>query len=125
MTDAHIEAQKQLCTKYGVTFSACASEDRVGVAVATLARSPIYGVRKKNADGSASWYVWAGEYSTVPDFYQPLCASHLIDLLPISLPYLGLPSGYKFIIDRSGYEDVWQEEEANQSLQPTPVNRRG
>lgn len=113
-----IEAQRKLCEKYGVMFSPCAPEDRAGVAVATLQQEPIYGVRKKNPDGSSSWYVWGGPHSPSSDFYQPLCASHLLELLPFAVPYLGLPPDYKFIIDHSGYEDVWKEE-ANQPPQTT------
>jgi len=32
---------------------------------------------------------------------------HLPEYLPEALRYLDLPPGYRFQIDRSGYEDVW------------------
>lgn len=114
-----LDTQRKVCEKYGECFYSCAPEDRAGVAVETLQFEPIYGVRKKNPDGSSSWYVWGGPHSSAPDFYQPLCASHLLELLPLAVPYLGLPPGYKFILDRSGYEDVWKDEEANQPPQAT------
>ncbi|HWA24803.1 MAG TPA: hypothetical protein VG734_03940 [Lacunisphaera sp.] len=112
-----IEEQKQICAKYGADFYPCAADERAGVALQTLASEPIYGVRKKNEDGTASWYIWGGSYSATPDFYQPLCAGHIEDSLPIALRYLALPPGYKFIIDRHGHEDVWLEEEPNQPPQ--------
>jgi hypothetical protein len=106
-----VEDQKRICAKYGAAFCSCAADERAGVARQTLARAPIYGARKKNEDGSASWYIWAGPHSSEADFYQPVCAGHLDELLPIVLPYLALPPGYRFIIDREGFEDVWFEEE--------------
>ena len=114
--------QEMLCAKYGAEYCECAPNERAGVALATLDKSPVYGVRTKNADGSMSWYIWAGPHSTAPDFFQPLCAGHLGEILPMVMRYLALPPGFKFIIDRSGYEDVWQEKEwANQRPDGTPA----
>ena len=106
------EEQKLLCAKYGVKFYSCGPDDRAGVALATLLNEPVHGSRERNEDGTSSWYIWAGEYSTDPDFYQPLCAGHIENYLPLVMPYLALPPGYKFIIDRNGYEDVWIDETA-------------
>ena len=116
-----IEVQKMVCAKYCAPFHACADDERVGVAVTTLKCEPIYGVRRTNEDGSACWYIWGGPRSTATDFYQPLCAGHISDLIPMVLPYLALPPGYKFIIDRNGFEDVWFENEEGE--QPMDVNR--
>lgn len=104
------EDQKRICAKYRVEVFPCDSKERAGVAVATLKSEPLYGVRKKNEDGTASWYIWGGPYSEAIDSYQPLCVGHLDDLIPNVLPYLALPPGYKFIIDRKGFEDVWRED---------------
>lgn len=106
-----IKVQLAVCAKYHALFHTCADDERAGVAVETLKKEPIYGVREKNHDGSNSWYIWGGPGSTAEDFYQPLCAGHIGDLIPMVLPYLALPPGYKFIIDRSGFEDVWFESE--------------
>lgn len=36
-----------------------------------------------------------------------MCIEHLGDVLPEVLAYLDLPPGYRLIVDRNGYEDVW------------------
>ena len=105
-----IEIQQRICAKHCAPFFECSDDDRAGIALASLKSEPIYGARERNEDGTTSWYVWGGPYSTVEDFFQPICAGHIRELLPEAVPYLALPPGYKFIIDRSGFEDVWLEE---------------
>lgn len=104
-----IDGQKWICEKYGALYCPCKGSDRVGIAIQTLQNEPIYGTRELNPDGSSSWYIYAGQYSADDDFYKPVCIDHLETLLPIVLRYLALPPGWKFIIDKNGYEDVWQE----------------
>jgi hypothetical protein len=109
MHQAVNQQQQHICDKYGLP--AQAPEAMVAVAVGSLDRSPIYGTRiDLPENGSISWFIHCGEHSDALDFYQPLHAAHLSELLPQVLDYLALPSGAKFILDRAGYEDVWREE---------------
>ncbi|MGS0895867.1 immunity protein Imm33 domain-containing protein [Burkholderia stagnalis] len=100
--------QDAICARHGL--SAVEPEDRVAVAMSTLGRMPVYGARIVLSDGDdVSWFFHCGEYSAADDFYQPLHAAHLATCLPSVLPYLRLPPGARFIIDDTGYEDVWIE----------------
>ena len=102
------ENQQRICDKYGLP--AQAPEAMVALAIGSLDQSPIYGTRiDLPENGTISWFIHCGEHSDALDFYQPLHAAHLREMLPQVLDYLALPSGAKFILDRAGYEDVWLE----------------
>ena len=102
------ENQRRICDKYGLPAQAPA--DMVALAIGSLDQSPIYGTRiDLPENGTISWFIHCGAHSEASDFYQPLHAAHLAELLPQVLAYLALPSGSKFILDRAGYEDVWRE----------------
>ena len=102
------ENQRRICDKYGLP--AQAPEAMVALAIGSLDQSPIYGTRiDLPENGTISWFIHCGAHSDASDFYQPLHAAHLAELLPQVLAYLALPSGTKFILDRAGYEDVWRE----------------
>ncbi|TDM05502.1 MAG: hypothetical protein C4K60_12105 [Ideonella sp. MAG2] len=105
------EIQANICLKFGSDLCEIDPNGKIGIALASLNLSPIYGVRVKPENGTEGWYIWAGERSDEHDFFQPVHAAHIIDLLPEAAPYLALEPGYKFIIDRDGYEDVWRDEE--------------
>ena len=120
-----VEAQQRVCAKFSAEFCPCDFEERAGVAMATLGREPVHGIRETNDDGSKSWYIWGGEYSSGDDFFQPICAGHLRELLATAMPYLALPSGYRFMIDHQGFEDVWRDPEINseQGVAPQSATR--
>ncbi|GAB3253807.1 immunity protein Imm33 domain-containing protein [Chitinimonas naiadis] len=104
-----LEAQYQICAKYQTVT--VAPEDMVAVAMSTLGRMPIHGTRIELEEGeNISWFIYCGEFSEDPDFYQPIHTTHLANYLPLVLKYLRLPPGANFIIDDRGYEDVWMVE---------------
>ncbi len=80
----------------------------MGVALTSLKGIPAYGIRYPPANGTNGWYIWAGEYSSAGDFFQPVCAEHAPDLFAIAVPFLALPPGWAFITDGS-YIDVWYD----------------
>lgn len=52
-------------------------------------------------------YIWGGrEVSSSPDFFQPVHINHLDEVLPVIIPYLGLPPGWRVQV-ASGHEDLW------------------
>lgn len=72
---------------------------------------PVRGDRLAPKNGTNGWYIWCGEqWSDDPNFYSSLHVEHLKEMLPLVLLYLDLPPGYRFIIDSTGYEDVWFDE---------------
>lgn len=104
------DKQKAICLKYKTNFVESSPYLKCGIALQTIGKQPIYGVRHPIENGTTGWYIHCGEYSEDPDFYQPLHTVHIKDYLPEVLPYLSLPPGYGFIIDENGYEDVWFDE---------------
>lgn len=81
---------------------------KVGIALSTIGKQPINGLRHNPTDTTNGWYIWCGsEFSEDPDFFSPLHVEHLSDRLPEVLEYLELPPGYRFLIDSTNYEDVW------------------
>jgi hypothetical protein len=101
--------QRALCQRVKSEFFPSDEDKKVGLAIDTINQSPIYGARVAPTAETTGWYIWAGPHSEDSEFYQPVHASHLKELCPLILKYLGLAPGYKFIIDRNGYEDVWFE----------------
>ncbi|CAB3969691.1 MULTISPECIES: hypothetical protein [Burkholderia] len=111
MTDDPVamrERQEAVCARYGLR--AAEPEDMVAVAMSTLGKTPVYGTRVRLSEGhNIGWFFHCGEYSDADDFYQPLHVAHLSTFLPLVLPYLMLPAGARFIIDATGYEDIWMD----------------
>ncbi|WP_241011464.1 hypothetical protein [Burkholderia sp. Ac-20392] len=100
--------QEAICARYNLPV--VEPEDMVAVAMSTLGNAPVYGTRITLSEGqNVSWFFHCGEYSDADDFYQPLHATHLSAFLPLVLPYLMLPAGARFIIDDTGYEDIWMD----------------
>ena len=104
------DSQKVICHKYNSPLVSVSPDLKIGLALDSLKNTPIYGVRLKPENGTEGWYIWGGEYSDDPAFFQPVHISHIKDIIPLVIPYLALAPGYKFIIDQEGYEDVWLDE---------------
>ena len=81
---------------------------KLGIALKTLGKQPINGLRHRPEGETNGWYIWCGnEFSTNQDFFSPLHTRHLEDYLQGLIDYLDLPPGYRFILDSNGYEDIW------------------
>jgi hypothetical protein len=106
-----VKQQQAICEYNQSAFCPILPDDMVAVALQTLGKTPIYGVRvhKVNPSDNVEWFFYCGEFSEADDFYKPLHAQHLGEYLPMVEKYLALAPGYRFIIDADGYEDVWLE----------------
>lgn len=106
--------QKIVCGQYGALYVPSPFDKIIGVAIETLANAakmPINGLRHPvESVQSTNWYIWGGEYSEADDFFKPMHISHLSELCPQALRYLGLPPGWRFLFDDKQYEDVWYDE---------------
>ena len=101
-----METQEEVCSRFGVMAEPPNIGTKLGIALATIGKVPINGLRVR-VDGTCGWFIWGGsEASTDPAFYQPLHAAHIANYLPLAEPYLSLPPGYRFQI-ADGHEDVW------------------
>lgn len=103
-------AQRRVCEQQGCEFVPVLGLDIVGVALITIGRMPINGLRHPTSSGVTGWYIWCGEeISNAPDYFEPLCVDHLVERLPLVGNLLGLPPGFRFLV-ADGYLDVWYDE---------------
>ena len=102
------EIQIDVCRKYDAVFQASNPSSKLGISDNFRSgEKPLNGLRHNPEANTCGWYIWAGEeFSDAPDFFKPLHVSHLIETLPIVLPYLGLAPGWRFLIAED-YVDVW------------------
>ncbi|MEM9363454.1 MAG: hypothetical protein AAGA43_12505 [Bacteroidota bacterium] len=97
-----------ICEHYGATPNTPKTGSIIGLAIDSLEKGIVHGLRHKPENGTNGWYIWCGEYSNSDDFFKPICVEHLNNYLKVDLKeYLDLPPGYRFLIDATNYEDVW------------------
>jgi len=104
--------QKEICIRHEADFLLSPFNSMVGVALDTFVelKIPVNGLRHTIENESmCGWYIWAGEYSTSSDFFKPIHVSHLLEIYPKVINYLGLAPGWRFLFDDK-YEDVWYDE---------------
>ena len=98
----------ELCSRFSTDFTPIDWELRIGIADDFFSDAlPKNGLRHPAHGNMTGWYLWAGEaLSTDEDYFRPYCARQLVDRCPEILRYLGLPSGWRFLV-APNYEDVW------------------
>jgi hypothetical protein len=107
-----IKREQTVCEWKGVEPVKPETGSKLGIAVETIGKVPINGLRHKEGNGTNGWYIWCGEeMSQADDFFSPLHIEHISEYLPEVEEYLDLPPGYRFLIDGNNYEDVWFDEE--------------
>lgn len=102
----HINRQKEVCEKYKSNWNPINKKLMIGIG-SDLNTDPIHGLRHQKEKGTTGWYIWTGEYSESEDFFKPICAEHLLQIRPDLIKYFGLDVGYRFLIDKNKFEDVW------------------
>lgn len=106
--------QQATCQRFGATPLACPANLKVGISWNVRdGELPVHGVRMAPEGDTTGWYIWAGEYSDSADFFVPLCVEHLEEWQPLVLPYLQLPTGWRFLL-APDHEDVWCDEGAGE-----------
>ena len=107
-----VQREQSVCEWAGVEPLAPEPGTKLGIALATLGKKPINGLRHNPKNGTNGWYIWCGtELSEDPEFFDSLHVEHIREYLPEVEEYLALPPGYRFLIDGNDYEDVWFEDE--------------
>lgn len=103
--------QLALCKKYEAEYFPSPQEMKVGIASnVKQGIRPVNGLRHPPEGDTTGWYIWAGEeLSDQPDFFNPLHVEHLKQWCPEIQKYLGLPPGWRFLID-GDFVDVWYDE---------------
>ncbi len=104
--------QRRICRRYATDFVESPPDSKIGIAQnARPGKWPLNGLRNLPEGGTSGWYVWAGEtFSSDPDFFERHHVSQVSELLPLVLPYLGLPPGWRFLLAEN-HEDVWYDPE--------------
>jgi len=97
-----------VCEKEGVEPEIPEQGSKLGVALSTIGKEPINGLRHNSEKGTNGWYIWCGDsFSEADDFFDPIHVEHIDEYLPLVKKYLNLPPGYRFQIDSNNYEDIW------------------
>ena len=105
-----IQEQQEVCKKYGTRWVAAPDHLNVGIARNVLAGlKPLNGLRHPPHGDTTGWYIWAGEeFSTAPDFFEPMHVAYLAESCPAVLRFLGLPPGWRFLT-ADDYVDAWED----------------
>jgi hypothetical protein len=107
MTRDWIDAQVQICNQYKCEFLEADQNSKVGIALSSIGKQPVNGLRHPPTENMSGWFIWCGpELSEDPEFFAPLHVSHLEEKCPEVLEFLGLPAGYRFLL-AGDYVDVW------------------
>ena len=102
-------SQEAICSSYGSEFRPPQEDELLGVAVSSLGLLPLNALRHEPENGTCGWYVWGGDYSDLPDFFQPLHAHHLVEHARQLIPFLGLAPGWRVLL-APGQCDVWRDQ---------------
>jgi hypothetical protein len=103
------EGQRAFCRERLTDYVASPGTSEAGFALSTRGRIPLNGLRHAPQGDTNGWYLWCGEeYSSAPDFFQPLHTQHLYDDFPRLIPLLGLAPGHRFLLS-GDYLDVWYD----------------
>ena len=104
---SHDPVGSSICARFGAVPLPPAPESRLGISAAARAGAlPLHGLWHPPEGAANGWFIWSGDLSPDPDFFQSTCTSHVPTVLPAVLPYLALPPGWRFLV-APGYEDVW------------------
>lgn len=105
------QKDQMFCELQGVEGYPPEWASKLGIALGTLGKEPINGLRLKPENGTNGWYLWCGtEMPMDDDAFSPLHVEHIENYLPQVKKYLEPPPGYRFLIDENDHEDVWFDE---------------
>lgn len=82
--------------------------DGLGLAMETLRDLPLNGIRYLMPEGSSGWYIWGGQHKReTADFFSAIQVRDIGDYLPNIRPFLDLPPGYCFLIEKGSDPKIW------------------
>ena len=104
--DYFLLEQKNLCKRLKVEWVPIEPFGMVGLSLVNTESNPFHALRHP-PDNYSGWFLWTEEWSYATDFFKTVHSIHLLEYRPAILKYLGLPAGYRVLIDDKGYEDIW------------------
>ena len=113
MIENLLKEQKKIAEKFGMELFPSNPQSMIGISKEVTQKIfPVHGLRHLPEGMGTGWFIWAGE-SEIPEdpkFFSPIHAEHIFSENPLIAKYLGLPPGWRFLIDDTGHEDVWFDE---------------
>ena len=100
--------QAEICDQHGSLFEPPGEDQSLGIALPTLSRLPLNALRHHPENGTCGWYIWGGELSDDPEFFQPLHVHHLVAHAPALLPFRALSPGWRVLLAPE-QTDVWYD----------------
>jgi hypothetical protein len=83
-------------------------DETLCLAMETLRMLPLNGLRYPLAEGSSGWYIWGGEQMLqTADFFSAVKVRDVGDYLPNIAPFLALPPGFRFRIEKGASPKAW------------------
>ena len=101
-------SQAEKCERFGSLFDPPGEDEQLGIALSTLSQLPLNALRHSAENGTCGWYIWGGQFSGHPEFFQPLHVYHLVEHAPALVPYLALTPGWRVLL-APGQTDVWYD----------------
>jgi hypothetical protein len=103
-----LSSQAAICEEFGSLFVPPDEDEHLGIALATLSQLPLNALRHPRESGTCGWYIWGGELSEDPNFFQSLHVHHLVSNAPSLVPYLALAPGWRVLL-APGQTEVWYD----------------
>ena len=73
-----VKDKQSVCEWVGVEPEAPFSGTKIGIALDTLKKQPINGLRHRPENGTNGWYIWGGEeFPVTDDAFSPLHVEHI------------------------------------------------
>ena len=99
---------EHVCNRFSSRFCPPDPGQHLGIALQTLHLLPLNALRHRPDGNTCGWFIWGGELSQDPNFFQSIHVSHLEQHAPALLPYLALEPGWRVLL-APGHEDVWHD----------------
>ena len=110
------EQQRLLCRQEGCIYHPSESDSILGLAIATIGKLPVTGLRRMPLVDANGWHVWCGDHPLAYDdflrlpqnFFSHITPRELIAHCPEAVKFLGLPPGYRFLV-AGDHIDIWYD----------------
>jgi hypothetical protein len=101
-------SQLDACKRFGSVYLPPSADEHLGIALSSLGKLPLNALRHPPESGTCGWYVWGGEFSDDPEFFQSLHVLHMPAHAAPLVPYLALAPGWRVLL-APGQVDVWYD----------------